>query len=104
LANPGSGCSPPPNAADVKMSPPRTYATRLPSNERDGCAEPGAAPIVPGNVVSSLAVKMSPGEVPRRYAISLSSDDHDRSEAFVRNEGFFPVPSGLIVQMFKPHV
>ena len=40
----------------------------------------------------------------RRYAISLSSDDHDRSEAFARNAGFFPVPSGLIVQMFEPHV
>src|SRR6478672_1463533 len=84
------------------MIPPRTYATRLPSNESEGCAEPLAAPIGPGKLPSSLATLMP--EAGSTYAIALWSDDHDGSEAEVRNVGFLPVPSGLIVQMFEPHV
>src|SRR6476660_68329 len=84
------------------MIPPRTYATRLPSNESEGCVEPLAAPIGPGKLPSSLATLM-PVEG-SRYAIRLWSDDHDGSEAEVRNVGFLPVPSGLIEQMFEPHV
>src|SRR5205085_1697693 len=84
----------------VQMSPPCTYATSEPLNERVGCVAAGPVGRSAGSEPSASAMLIPDGVT---YAIALSSDDHVGSTAFGISVRWF-VPPELTWQMLVPQV